>query len=305
MRNDLVMYSKNKTILLIFLISILGGATGTFSKIALREVSPVIFTLLRFLFALVVLMPLFLREPKYSVENKKRVIAISLFATINVTFFIFGLRLTTAVISQMLYAAVPLIAGVFSYLINKEEVGVKKALGILIGFVGTLLVIVGPKIGVASVWNGDIVGNILIFIGVVSFSLYSVLSKKYEKEFSPLSLSKYFILTTILVQTVLIAFTSAYNELYLVSDLSLYTWFSILYTGVIGTALWYILYQRVINQTTPVIASMILYLQPLSAILVASILLGEKVTYIFIAGGVLIFSGIALVLNQHSPEVSS
>ncbi len=288
------MQDKTKIILLIIFLGLIGGAASTFGKIALREVSPVIFNFLRFIVAAIVLLP-FLIGTRDAVENKKKLILISLFATGNVMFFVFGLKFTTATISQTLYAGGPLLAGVFSYFILKEEINPRKVLGIIIGFVGTLLIIFGPIINSSSIWNGTFFGNAMLCLAVISFSLYAVFSKKYNNEYSSISFIKYFIFTTLIAQTVFLAFSPLKDEIASIARISPLTWFSIIFVGLISTTLYYFLYQRILKGATPVLASMILYLQPLAGILWARILLHERFTPIFLAGGTLIFLGIALV----------
>jgi drug/metabolite transporter (DMT)-like permease len=210
-------------------------------------------------------------------------------------FFVFGLKFTTATISQTLYAGGPLLAGVFSYFLLKEEISMKKILGIIIGFIGTAVIIFGPVINSSSIWNGTLFGNIMLSLAVVSFSLYTVLSKKCNDEYSPISFIKYFVFTTLIVQTLLLIFSPLRNEIASISYISPLAWFSIIFVGFISTTLYYFLYQRVLKTATPVLASMILYLQPLAGIIWARILLNERFTTIFIAGGLLIFTGITLV----------
>lgn len=288
------MQNKTKVILVIIFLGLIGGAASTFGKIALREVSPTLFNFLRFVIAAIALLP-FLSLASSPVKNKKKLILISLFATGNVVFFVLGLKFTTATISQTLYAGGPMLAGLFSYLILKEETNFKKILGIIIGFVGTLIIIFGPAIDSHSIWNGTLFGNIMLSLAVISFSLYAVFSKKHSEEYSSLSFIKYFIFTTLAVQTTLLIFSEFKGEIASISHISTYAWFAIAFVGVISTTLYYFLYQYVLKSATPVLASMILYLQPLAGILWARILLGEKFTSIFLVGGVLIFAGIALV----------
>jgi len=288
---------KYKIFILILIIAITGGGTGVFFKIALREIPPDLLTLLRFVFAFIVLLPFFLKENNLIVPNRTRLILISLFATINVIFFLIGLQYTTASIASMLYAAVPFVAGIFAWKIIREEIGFYKWLGIVIGFIGTLVIVIGPKLGTASAASGSLLGNLILLFSICAFSLYSVLSKKYENVYSPIILTKYFILTTIIVQFIfmLLHLGESFN---LLQSISLTAWLSVLYTGVLGTALFYLLYQYIVKRASPVLASMVFYLQPISAVIWAYLVINEKITSIFVLGSLLIFLGLALVFNE-------
>jgi len=290
-------FSKTyRAIILILIATVIGGGAGVFAKISLKEIPPITFTLLRFLLAIGILLPFILRENWFRFGNLKQVVLVSLLATANVTIFVFGIGRTTATISQMLYAGVPLIAGIFSYYLLQERLNSRKILGILIGFIGVLVIVLLPVIGEKTVFNGDLLGNLIIFTAVFSFALYSVFSKQFQQDYSPLQLTIFFVLTTTIVQLLLIPFElkESTNWWSTVSPLAI---FGLLYVGVLGTGVYYLIYQYAIKVATPVMASMILYLQPISAFAWASLLLDEKITPEFIVGAILAFIGVALVTN--------
>lgn len=289
-------------ITLIVVAAVIGGAIPPLSKIALRDIPPLSFTFLRFLLAGLILMPIFWsRRTILKKQNIKQLILVSSLATINVTLFIFGVRRTTATISQMLYAGVPLVAGILSYSILKERLNVRKWLGIMIGFVGVCIIVLLPVLGQGDALNGDLLGNLIIIVAVVSFSLYSVLSKSFLKNYTPLDLTMFFVMTTVAIQLLLAPIevnqtTAWWNNVHPWSVLAL------LYVGTFGTAMYYLLYQFAIQHATPVVASMILYLQPVFTIVWAAILLGERTTLGFVIGGILSLLGVALVTNFGKPE---
>lgn len=296
-------FSKSyKAIVLILLAALAGGGVGAFAKISLKEIPPLSFTLLRFLLATFVLLPFVIKKKEFHFKNLKKIVLVSLLATANVTLFIFGVGRTTATIAQMLYAGVPLIAGIFSYFLLKENIYPRKLFGILIGFVGVLVIVLLPVLGQRVAFNGDLSGNIIILVAVCSFALYSVLSKQFQKEYSPLELTIFFVLTTTAVQLLLAPLDLKQNQNWWAS-LSAEAIFGVVYVGILGTGVYYLIYQYVIKNTTPIIASMILYLQPIFAFLWASILLKEKVTPEFIIGAILAFIGVALVTNFGRPEM--
>lgn len=283
-----------KPIILILLAAVLGGGVGAFSKISLKEIPPLPFTLLRFILAAATLLPFIVKSRELFSRSTKRVVLVSLLATANVTIFIFGLERTTATISQMLYVAVPLITAILSYFLLKESLAVRKTLGLFIGFAGVIIVILLPVLNGKTVFEGDLLGNLMIFAAVISFSLYLVLSKKLQSEYTPMDMTIFFVLTTTTVQLLLSPFGRGriWGGW---GDLSAEIIFGIVYVGVIGTGIYYLIYQYAVKSATPVVASMILYLQPIFAALWAYWLLGEKITVGLAVGGILSFVGVAMV----------
>jgi drug/metabolite transporter (DMT)-like permease len=69
------------------------------------------------------------------------------------------------------------------------------------------------------------------------------------------------------------------------------------YVGIIGSALWYLLYQYIIHHSSPLIASMILYLQPAATFVWAAFLLGEQLTPGFLIGAALAFIGVFFTMQ--------
>ncbi|MBI4058277.1 DMT family transporter [Candidatus Gottesmanbacteria bacterium] len=286
-----------KSIILILLAAVVGGGISPITKLSLQTFPPISFTLVRFLLAAGTLLPFILIKKHDWTQNLKRIILVSLLATANIILFIFGVRRTTATSAQMLYAGVPLIAGIFSYLLLKEKIHLRKLSGILIGFVGVMIIVLLPVIGKHAVFIGDIVGNTMILTGVSLFALYTVLSKQFQKEYSPMELTIFFVLTSAVVQILLlpldlIEFPQWWGSISLVSILG------VLYVGVLGTGVFYLIYQHAIQNSTPLIASMILYLQPIFAYLWATVLLGERITQEFVVGVILSFIGVALVTDM-------
>jgi drug/metabolite transporter (DMT)-like permease len=152
-------------------------------------------------------------------------------------------------------------------------------------------------LGVVSIWNGSLFGNLVIGLAVVSFSLYSVLSKKYQDIYSPMILTKYFVVTTIITQLALMSFHLS-SSFALLQHISLKVWLVILYAGILDTTLFYFLYQYVVKRASPVLASMTFYLQPISTIILARLIFNEKMTTTFFIGSLLIFLGITLVFHE-------
>lgn len=289
-------FEEYKIISLIVVMAVF-GSTGAFFKISLREMPIDLFTFLRFFFALLVFLPYLLKQQDSAVvTNKKRLILISLIGALNVFLFVWGLNHTTAIISGMLYAAVPLVTAVLALAIIKEKVSLKKWSGILVGFFGVLVIVAAPILRGASGWDGTFFGNFLILLAVLAFCLYSVLSKKYSGEFSPVALTKYFIVTNILVQFVFLLFHP--GTFRILDDISLPAWLSVIYCGALGTTLYYFIYQYVIKRASPVLASTTFFLQPLAGIMWASLLIGERVTPVFFVGSIFIFLGMGLVFHE-------
>jgi drug/metabolite transporter (DMT)-like permease len=283
-----------KLVLLIVVMAVT-GATTAFFKIALREMPIGLFTFLRYFFTLLVFVPYLLTQKSEPITNRKRLSLIAVVASANVFFFVWGLGYTTAIISGMLYGSVPLVTSALAALILHEKVSFKKWLGIVVGFVGVLVIVLAPALGGEPLSTGTLFGNGVILLAVLSFCMYSVLSKKYSHEYSPITITKYFFFTTFILQTIFLLFHP--STFALLNKISLKAWLCVAYSGVIGTTVYYVLYQYVIKRASPVLASMTFFLQPLANIMWAKIFIDEKLSSTFFIGMIFIFLGMAVVFH--------
>lgn len=245
---------------LILTAAILGGGAGIFGKIALLEIPPFSFTFLRFFIASIFLIPFsFKHLPNFQKKDYK-IILLSLLASANVILFAFGIRHTTANISQMIYTVVPIVSALLSFFYLKERFSVQKIIGIVVGFAGAMMIVSLPLI--SSNHNGSTIGgNLTIFVAMLSISLYWVLSKKFQSKYSPSEINNYFIFTT----TLLFFFFSIFDLLREPNwwhGVSGQAYFSLVLVAVLSTAIYYLISQIIVKRATPVMASMVLYIQP-------------------------------------------
>ena len=287
-------------LLTVFLAAILGSAVVPLIKIGLQTIPPFAFTLLRFVIALVFILPIFLRE-KPKIKNILEVVPVTLLSTINIILFILAVRFIPANIGTLIYVMVPIIVSILSYFVLNEKITWIKILGVLLGFLGSLILFFSSTvIGFSSLDN--LVGIVLIFVGAVSYSFYLIFSKSLQKKYSPVYITSVFNLTTVLAS---LLFLPAELNLLDVNrfDISLVSVASILYVSVVGTSLYYLLGQYAVKYGSPVFSSLILYVQVPFTAIAASLLIGEKVTGNFWVAALFIVIGSLLVSKSNTQTI--
>lgn len=277
---------------LVFSAAILGGGAGVFGKIALSEIPPFSFTFLRFLIASIFLIPFSIKYLPAFKKKDYKIILLSLLASANVVLFSFGIKHTTADISQMIYTAVPIISALLSFYYLKEKFGLKKIVGIVIGFIGTVIVVLLPLIS-SNDAGGTIGGNLLIVIAMLSISLYWVLSKEFQSQYSPLEINNYFIFTTTFLLLFLSIFDLFKKPIWW-QAVSPKAYLSLIFVAIFSTAIYYLISQVVVKRATPVMASMILYVQPFATFIWAYYFLSEKLSALFLVGVFLSLLGVGI-----------
>lgn len=280
---------KKKALFAILIGALIAGAIPALTKIGLREVPPLSFAFLRFLLALLFLIPYLLKQ-KW--QDYIIVLPLSALATLNIAFFVLGIQTTTATISQLLYAGSPLITVLISYIVLKSENRNEKILGIIIGFLGILVIVFLPVIEGNRVLSGDMLGNVLIAAGVILYSFYLSFSKKAQVKYSLLFITSSFILTTVFVLLPFFIWDTLSSLWF--QNISTGGILSILYAGLLGTLVPYYLTQYTVRHGGAVFASLSFYLIPIFAFLTAFLLLGESLTPGILIGGALALLGVYL-----------
>lgn len=291
------MSDKQKAFTAILLVTLIGAGTPPITKIGLFEIPPLSFAFVRFVLASVFILPFILPKRKNLKKDFSKLILVSLLASGNIIFFVLGIKLTTANISQLIYAAVPIITAFILYGGFGQKLSAKNVFGIALGFVATAIVLFLPIIEQGGKFAGDLQGNIFLLVAVILYSFYVVFTKSLLNSYSPFEISSIFIFVTTLVLLPFFLF-----------DLSVHTrwWESIAIPGLLSmayvvlftTIASYILNQYAIKHGGVIFYSMTFYLTPVFGFLAAFLLLGEQLTPGLIFGGALALLGIFLTTSK-------
>ena len=225
-------------------------------------------------------------------------------------FFFSGLQHISASRAALIVALNPAVMTLIAYLFYREQITVLKVLGIVLCFCGVALVVGGgdpqgpagrPAGGLPG--GGGWLGEALIGGCVLSWSAYSVFCKSVVRQLGPLHTVTYSIYAGTLM-LLLYASATGVLDVTAVWRFSPAEIASLLYLGVVGSAVAYIWYYDGIQQIGVARASVFIALNPLSAVLFGAALLGEQMTLATLLGGVLIISGI-VVENRQSAAAAT
>lgn len=274
-----------------------GGSTPVFAKIAFEVFHPFTVILLRFVFATLCLLPFVYQKRELSFKFFKELFWVACIGALNPILFFIALPFTAASVSPIIYAGVPAMTAVYFYFFQRQKITKHQLLGIIMGFTGVVLIIVLPMLqkqqSLAAFY-----GNALIFAAAIAFMFYGIRSKKKQLELhvSPIALTFYFCLVSILISIPL-----AGHELLVYGFpqlIQLRHILSVMFVGLVGTGLFYIVYQYALKLGSELAAALFSYLQPIATISLAILFLGERVTAPFIIGGVLAVIGARIAAKK-------
>lgn len=137
---------------------------------------------------------LFTKKEHVPVKDIFKFAAAGLFALVfNQCSYTIGLNMTSPSNSSIMTTSMPIFAMVLSFLILKEPITWKKALGVLMGCAGAVIIIMtSATAGNAKV--GNIWGDLLCMSAQLSFALYLSLFKNLLSKYSLFTINKWMFL---------------------------------------------------------------------------------------------------------------
>jgi drug/metabolite transporter (DMT)-like permease len=204
--------------------------------------------------------------------------------------FFKGLQLISAGRASLVIATSPVLIALFSAWLYGEKLSPVKITGILLSVTGAIVVI--SKGSLADIFkSGPGPGEVMIFGCVLSWVAYSLIGKSVMKAISPL------------VAVAYSAFAGALSLFFpawaegmpgALPVYSLAEWASIIYLGLFGTVIGFVWYYEGIRQIGPLRAGLFINFVPVSAIILAFLILSEPVTVSLLTGACLVVTGVCL-----------
>jgi drug/metabolite transporter (DMT)-like permease len=207
----------------------------------------------------------------------------------NVCFFS-GLKTVTASRASLIIACNPVFIALLAALLLREPLGLTRIAGIVLSVSGAFTVIGHghPE----QVFQGALGrGEIMIFGSVASWVAYSLIGKAVMRNLSPLVAVTYSCFIGALALSVPALIEGVTDAM---AHCSVGAWMSILYLGLLGSAVGFIWYYQGIKSLGPARAGVFINIVPLSSVLLAFLLLHEPVDASLLSGTLLIVTGVYL-----------
>lgn len=242
---------------------------------------------------------LFAKKEQVPINDKLMFAGAAIFGLLlNQCCYTMGLSFTSPINASIVTTSMPIFAMLLSALILKEPITGKKAIGVLMGCSGALMLILTSAAHVSNK-VGDIRGDLLCLFAQFSFALYLSLFNPLIKRYNVFTINRYMFTWATLM---LLPFTFGETAATVRSSLTMKTWLEVGYVVCVGTFFCYIL--TMVGQRTlrPTVVSVYNYVQPIVSVL-ASLLMGIgvfKSTHALAV--ILVFTGVWLVTKSRARE---
>lgn len=281
--------------LLMVSATILWGGHYVLAGVAIAEVSPFELTLVRWLIAAgpLVLIAQLVERPDWraALRELPRLVLLAALGMIAYNLLLYmALEHTTAIGAALVNAANPATMTLLAALLARERLHLRVLIGIAVCFFGILLVVSGGSIDtlLSLDFNG---GQILMLGAIIVWSLYSIIGR--TQKVPPI--------TSTAAQAVIVVLAMApfapFAQMQVPTDTS--AMWAILYIGVAPSIGSYVLWNIALRTTPSGTASIFLNLITVSAIAIGAAM-GLEVTWIDVAGAVIIAGGVAVASMPRS-----
>jgi drug/metabolite transporter (DMT)-like permease len=285
-------HSFGLTDVLLLMMAAIWGANFVVVKYATHIFSPVAFTGLRVGVAAVFLLAFALARGGFSL-SRHDVIQLLLLGVIGngiyQLLFVHGVARTRAGNASLIVGAAPAFIALVARARGMERVKRMTLVGIALSIIGVALVIVGSAS--SSEGQTTMLGSVLVFLGVLAWTLYTILLQPYTERVDVIQLS------AITLVGGAIPLLVASMPALVATDWSAVGaggWLAVFYSSVISMGVAYFFWYRGLRVLGPTRTAVYSNLQPIVALLVAWAFLGEIPTIFQGVGTVTIIAGVFL-----------
>lgn len=279
----------------LILTAVVWGGTFIAGRVIVQDLEPFSAAFCRFAVSSICLLFLTLKqEGQLPRLHRKQLIQVILLGMTGVfaynAFFFLGLQTIAASRAALIVALNPTFIALGSALFFKDKLTALKIIGIIASLLGAALAI--SRGNVVNILDDNLsIGDLFLFGCVFSWVAYTLIGKLVMQQLSPIVATTY----ACLIGTIALFFPAlSEGILQQFFQINFVTWLVIWYLGFLSSALGFIWYSEGVRAIGPAKAAIFINLVPVSAILLAAVLLREEITLSLLAGGILVVMGVFL-----------
>ncbi len=262
-------------------------------KVALRSFPPLLLAGLRAALAGALILPVYAwdvrrnpNEHRWKRTDVPTLLTIGLLGvSLNQFFFVIGLSRTSVGHAAILAGLMPLMVLAIAGAMRMERITARKAAGMTVALAGVAAMTALPS----TSRHDSPAGNLFIFLGSLTFALFTVAGKRATVRYGGITVNTFAYVGGALA---LAPLTLWQGWAFPFSRVSSAAWASVLFMAAFPAVLCYLIYYWALKYVAASRVSVLSYLQPPIATLLAVPVLGEPITLPLLAGGALVFAGV-------------
>jgi drug/metabolite transporter (DMT)-like permease len=283
-------------------LGLIWGSSFLWIKIGVESITPMMLVTLRVSFGLLALLVVVLVQRQALPRDRSTLLKYGFMGVFNlvVPFLLitWGETKIDSSLASILNAATPLFVIIIAHFwLHDEKITGARLGGLLMGFAGVVVLVLQnlkPGSGQNDIW-----GELAVLLATVSYAVALVFSRRNLRGTKPVVQS-----TMILVAaTTLMWIIMPVADRPIVFPATPLTWIAVIWLGVLGLCVAYLLFFYLNNAWGPTRASLVTYVFPVVGVALGIIFLSEPLTWNMIVGSILVVSGIVVV--NRKPRVKT
>ena len=200
-----------------------------------------------------------------------------------------GLALSTAINATILGTTIPVATLFVSLLLGYERAVPRVLVGMAVAACGVIYLVNPAQ---ADFSRGRMVGNLLLILNTLAYGAYIAISQDAIKRYGALTVITWVFLFACVAA---LPFGGYYLAQTPLASLGVQVWLAVAYIILVPTVGAYYLSAWALGRVPPSTVAIYIYLQPLIGLMLAPLVLGERVSSRTWVAALLIFAGVALV----------
>ncbi|MEX2457073.1 MAG: DMT family transporter [Balneolaceae bacterium] len=278
----------------LFCIAFIWALNFSVIKASLSEIEPYSFNSARFILAtLLVWGIVFWKKAWFTIPKKDWVPLIFIGLIGNLLYqwlFIVGIDLTLSANAAVMLGTIPIWIAIFSHFFSDEQMSWLKFMGVTLAFVGVAAIILGGENSL-NFASDTFTGDVIIVLAAITWAIYTIRSKNFLKDYTPLQFSAMMTLVGAISLTIISFFVAGSTNW---NEVSVPAYGGVIYSGALSIGLAYLIWNNGIVKVGPVKTSVYQNLVPVLGVIFGIILLNESLSSLQYLGSAITVAGVVI-----------
>lgn len=193
-------------------------------------------------------------------------------------------------LAAVLNSTMPLFVLILAhFLLQDERMSLRKSLGLAVGFGGVFVIVMrSPNVNETS---STFFGYLAVLLATFSYAFGAVYVRRYLRDISPVVQTACMLLVAEVLLWVAVAVFETPHVWPSLRD----TWISIVWLGILGTTVGYLMFFYLIREWGATRSSLVTYVLPVIGLVLGIVFLGESIDARLWVGTTLVLCGIVIV----------
>ena len=276
------------------LLGLIWGSSFLWIKIGVENITPMVLVTLRISFGLAGLLVVMFWMRQAFPRDRNTIFKYIFMGVFNLVIpfllITWGETKIDSSMAAILNGAQPLFVIVIAHFwLHDEKITLPRFGGLIVGFIG-VVVLVAQDFNPGTL-QGDMWGQLAVVLAAISYATALTFSRKYLRGTKPVVQSTMILVVGAIIMWPLMSVT---NRPIVLPSTPL-TWLAVIWLGLLGLCIAYLLFFYLNNAWGPTRASLVTYIFPIVGVFLGIIFLNEQPSWNMVIGSLLVIGGIVVV----------